>query len=520
MKTKFTLMALLLAGLTMPSLQAQEITKVLLPDADTFIRNDNKNHGDEVAMEIDGMAGPTDFFGLIRFTLPLDDIDLDNYDIEKAELRLVNVQNKGDRNIWIYDYNKEFAENTSFTTETEDYVASILATEHIAEFQAKGKGGQWAADDKVAFGEEYNNVAGWTSYIDLTDFVKAKIQDENQLVSLLLQRQQNNSGNKMKFATKEAVDIENPGINTNGGTPFTFKKEDLVPQLTLTLTPKAMTSPDIYILGFFNWFEASDEYKLSQDDEDSNQYSLYFIPVGGYEFMFNFEYGDKFLVPVDAEDDEEVTFDSDGLYTTKFEISDDDSWSWVNYEWNGGEINVIIDLSTNTLIIQKESEDADIWYLRGAFNDYDPNGEETWALNPVEGEEMVYSGEFEIPAGQLSFNLLSPQGWIFAPGNYDEVYPEVMTYTDGVYTSSMGEAYNEEEEGYYWSYPSWEGGVVEITVDLNEGLTVKILDDYSAIKKIESVNGEDVIYNLQGVRVNNPVKGGIYVINGKKVILK
>ena len=39
----------------------------------------------------------------------------------------------------------------------------------------------------------------------------------------------------------------------------------------------------------------------------------------------------------------------------------------------------------------------------------------------------------------------------------------------------------------------------------------------TGIQTVKATDGKEVIYNLQGVRVNNPGKG-IYIINGKKVI--
>lgn len=42
----------------------------------------------------------------------------------------------------------------------------------------------------------------------------------------------------------------------------------------------------------------------------------------------------------------------------------------------------------------------------------------------------------------------------------------------------------------------------------------------SGVGAIESVKADDAIYNLQGVRVANPQKGQIYIINGKKVYLR
>jgi hypothetical protein len=43
------------------------------------------------------------------------------------------------------------------------------------------------------------------------------------------------------------------------------------------------------------------------------------------------------------------------------------------------------------------------------------------------------------------------------------------------------------------------------------------VDGTVGIQSVKATEGKEVIYNLQGVRVNNPGKG-IYIINGKKVI--
>lgn len=66
----------------------------------------------------------------------------------------------------------------------------------------------------------------------------------------------------------------------------------------------------------------------------------------------------------------------------------------------------------------------------------------------------------------------------------------------------------------------------------NGNWTVTILDEpaesfatfsvtvtkYTGINTINSVDADAVFYNLQGVKVANPVKGGIYIVNGKKVV--
>lgn len=47
-------------------------------------------------------------------------------------------------------------------------------------------------------------------------------------------------------------------------------------------------------------------------------------------------------------------------------------------------------------------------------------------------------------------------------------------------------------------------------------------DIYTSIDEIgvDDVKGDEVIYNLQGIRVYNPVKGNVYIVNGKKMLLK
>ena len=71
---------------------------------------------------------------------------------------------------------------------------------------------------------------------------------------------------------------------------------------------------------------------------------------------------------------------------------------------------------------------------------------------------------------------------------------------------------------------SWsvDGGTYDFTVDFNEGTIMVTEAGSGAVHTIGAeLNGEEVIYNLQGVRVNrNNMPAGIYIINGKKVAVK
>ena len=285
--------------------------------------------------------------------------------------------------------------------------------------------------------------------------------------------------------------------------------------------------PDIYISGAFNNYDPAAEYKLTPDEDSVYLYSGYFeVPAG--EFSFNFTYGeDTYLLPailpgLASSKDVTVVF-NDNDFTGEIAEGENEVY-WVNEDWTGGQVGVLINLEDMTVTLQAEpaSEEpvAEVWYIRGTFNDFAPAGEEKWALNPVADEEEngVYSGKFEVPAGVLTFNLLSPEGTVFIPASIET---EEMTFTDNVFTGLMDYAYDESEEAYTWTYEGWQGGEVTVTIDANSGeLTVEIPEQTSGINSILN-DSVDTIYNLQGVKVSKDhLTKGIYIINGKKVLVK
>ena len=56
------------------------------------------------------------------------------------------------------------------------------------------------------------------------------------------------------------------------------------------------------------------------------------------------------------------------------------------------------------------------------------------------------------------------------------------------------------------------------TIYINEYTVYYTDSTTSGITEMKSETGNTAIYNLQGIRIDNPVKGGLYIINGKKVI--
>lgn len=204
---------------------ADQKTDVSLPTADTWIRKDaaTNNYGSKTTMELKSQ-GNTDFVGLMSFSLPAEVLGANN-EVKSASLRLVTERPKGSRIFSLYKY-VDFAENTNYKTEEENLVAARTEANLIGTYSAKGQGGKSFPNDAVS--DEFKTVDAWTNTIDLTDYVKGL--DTNSFAFLI---EHTNSADQLMFYTKETDDVTNGKDAT-----LVFKKEDLVPQLTVVYTKK------------------------------------------------------------------------------------------------------------------------------------------------------------------------------------------------------------------------------------------------------------------------------------------
>lgn len=204
---------------------ADQKTDVSLPTADTWIRKDaaTNNYGSKKTMELKSQ-GNTDFVGLMSFSLPAEVLGANN-EVKSATLRLVTERPKGSRTFSLYKY-VDFAENTNYKTEEENLAAARTEANLIGTYSAKGQGGKSFPNDAVS--DEFKTVDAWTNTIDLTDYVKEL--DTNSFAFLI---EHTNSAEQLIFYTKETDDVTNAKDAT-----LVFKKEDLVPQLTVVYTKK------------------------------------------------------------------------------------------------------------------------------------------------------------------------------------------------------------------------------------------------------------------------------------------
>lgn len=224
-----------LATVAMP-VMAQEVevsgadqkTDVSLPTADTWVRKDaaNNNYGSKTTLELKTKDN-TDFAGLMSFQFPAEALS-DKYEIKSATLRLVTERPKGSRTFSLYKY-VDFAETTNYQTEEANLAAARTEANLLGTYTAKGQGGKAFPYDAVS--DEFKTVDAWTNNIDLTDFVKSI---DTNTFSLLIEH--TNSSDQLMFYTKETGDVTNAKDAS-----LVFKKEDLVPQLTIVYTKKEAT---------------------------------------------------------------------------------------------------------------------------------------------------------------------------------------------------------------------------------------------------------------------------------------
>lgn len=222
------LFCIALASVAMPGMAQGEKTDVSTSIADTWVRKDaaNNNYGSKTTMELKTKDN-TDFVGLISFLFPAE-ASSDKYEIKSATLRLVTERPKGSRTFCIYKY-VDFAENTNYKTEKDKLATARTEANLVGTYTAKGQGGKAFPYDAVS--DDYKTVEAWTNNIDLTDFVKSL--DTN---SFALMIEHTNSADQLMFYTKETDDVTNAKDAT-----LVFKKEDLIPQLTIVYAPKDAT---------------------------------------------------------------------------------------------------------------------------------------------------------------------------------------------------------------------------------------------------------------------------------------
>ena len=285
---------------------------------------------------------------------------------------------------------------------------------------------------------------------------------------------------------------------------------------------------DLYIVGAFNDYtsEGLEIWQLGYIG-DGVYRGEFLIPADQFDFWF--EYAGFVTLQPGVEGEEEVepanakaevsAIPYNGLFAASG--SNFNYYAWNYAGWEGGVIEITVDMLNNTVIFDNatpgEEEDTAELYIAGMFNEYAPEGLEIWQL--TRKGNGVYAGTFDIPADMFSFNIQF-QSFSIVPAVDGEAAEANVSVSDTERFEGGATAHGHSEIS--WVNNGWEGGNVYVEVNLNKE-TITIIYGETLATGIEGINADkaDVIYNLQGVRVNKEnLTSGLYIINGKKVMIR
>ncbi len=124
----------------------------------------------------------------------------------------------------------------------------------------------------------------------------------------------------------------------------------------------------------------------------------------------------------------------------------------------------------------------------------------------------AYVGLYEFGTVQVSFQPLS-KPW------YGDLYPQVFQLNSGYFSLINGSVKisGEENTCFVLSLGEYPGDYLIDHVIITETDPSGLIRKPTGIEKNE-IENNSVIYNTLGQRVNNPVKGQVYMMNGKKVL--
>lgn len=149
------------------------------------------------------------------------------------------------------------------------------------------------------------------------------------------------------------------------------------------------------------------------------------------------------------------------------------------------------------------------------------DGVEAFIVSAVNSTWVALQAVNNIPAGTPIILKGKAGTYTFDPmeGEADNVGANLLQASDGTVTSGYVLA-NKGKVGFYPVATTIPEGKAYIPAD-GEAKNFLALDgDATAISNIEAASAQTTIYNVAGQRVQNIEKGGLYIVNGKKMIVK
>ena len=478
MKKNLLIAALAIFGCATGFAQEAETVTTKLPlTADTYLRKGNTgNNGGKSIIEIHSDEN-TDFVGLMSFNLP----SKPGYDIESATLVFYTQVVKGHDGVNIYPFGS-FNEDDTYA-EQETAIAEARQKTPLLENNITPAGMyNWGTMDVAADSEdEYKTIEGWKNEIDITDYIK---QIGNGYAAILLT---NTNSQKTSIFTKDATNEDDELAETiSNGIITDFSADAVKPYLLVKYTKN--NNPVEYCDPTADTFVRS---SAPSNKYGTNNALEIWTSTEGVDFagLMSFTVPEKIGSEITkailvlhasmVKGDRVLT-----IYPFDYTISEaDDTWNTqgdnVNKAREGEPIaEGVLNGQSNRSVTDKEVTDeyktADKWMTEFDITDYVATAD-----NGVVNLLLSHNGENNNQAVKV----------------YTKEVTDV-TLKDGV------------------------------TVFKAEDLCPKLIIEYTTatgINEVEAVEpvakGKEGIYTLSGVRVAKADQPGIYIINGKKVLV-
>lgn len=280
----------------------------------------------------------------------------------------------------------------------------------------------------------------------------------------------------------------------------------------------------MWLVGPFNgWNLDIQDFVLEQTGDNNGIYTGTFELDSDYpvENSDATEIGAKFKIAYGTEDDWSETFGNItsqpfALYTNEVVTSfKQDGSNWEIYNWEKGELTVTIDINEGTVTISSSTQPKfaapTFVTLMGSFDEWD-DGVAMEAAG--DGSFMVKQNIVGNDKGVAEFKIVADDQWFGPVKGQNNV--ALTLNTEKIYEMSV-------EDNGNWILSNWKTGDITFVATFTETGATLALTQTSAVDSLNQdiFNDEEVIFNLQGVRVDrNRMGKGIYIINGKKVMVK
>lgn len=465
---------------------AQE-TFVGQPTNDTWVRSNNLTYkGTSSNMEMksydDGSGNVQNFYALMgfEFTAPAE-----GRQVKSAVLRLTTRVSRGDRNINVYALSSSIDEGKTTYETIGTEIETAVAGEPLLTFSLKGQNNKALTDGGLT--DEYLTVTAWQNTIDLTECVKKLT---GNTFTLLFEKSSNNNNTSIIYS-KEATGL---AWNASGEA---IADADVVPQLTVEYedaeggeepieepTGEEVTKTTTVVAD--TWVRANNtSYKGGTSGTvEFKNYNNEDGPQSFYALMsFSF---------APAAEGQEITKATLRL-VTRYKKGDDGV--------NIFPLNVTVDEANTTYATVGSDIEAAI-------------ADEPLVTFKLKGDRN------NSPTDNIAEGYNTVDAWT----NLVDVTDYVKSLAGNQFTILLAKVMSQNNSSQIYAKETGDVTLKDNTVFAAKDLVPQLTVTYKTIATtgISNVNAavkSDFVYTLGGQRVAQPTKG-IYVVNGRKVVMK